>query len=282
MKENKKTLPKISSNITSEEYEKMVNKGKEYIFAGDIIQTVLSQRLSTNIKGDVFNLYRGLRTVNPSPYMYYFDFGNFWVVGSSPEVMVRLEGKKAEIRPIAGTRARGKSIEEDLALERELLADEKEKAEHVMLVDLARNDMGRVCESGSVMVSDFMTVERFSHVMHIVSNVSGTLKNGADAFDLFRATFPAGTVSGAPKVRAMQIIDELETTKRALYAGAVGYFDFYGNMDTCIAIRTMLIKGKTAYIQAGGGIVADSVPEKEYQESYNKAAALLKTIEMLA
>jgi anthranilate synthase component 1 len=243
---------------------------------------VLSQRLSADLKAHPIEIYRSLRTINPSPYMYYFSFDDLFLIGSSPEIMVRLEKGIATVRPIAGTRPRGRSEAEDIRNEKELLADEKEKAEHIMLVDLARNDLGRVCNTGSVEVSDFMSIERYSHVMHIVTNVSGRLSPGKDAFDLFAASFPAGTVSGAPKVRAMEIIDELENIRRGPYAGAVGYFDFYGNLDTCITIRTIVIKGKRAYIQAGAGIVADSVPEKEYEESLNKARALLKAIEAVS
>ena len=270
---------KAVSNMTKKGYESAVEKAKEYIRSGDIIQVVLSQRFKTTLNAPAFDVYRALRTINPSPYMYYFSFEDLKIVGTSPEIMVRLEDGIASIRPIAGTRQRGDSAEEDKKLEDELLADEKEKAEHIMLVDLARNDLGRVCESGSVRVTDLMSVEKYSHVMHIVSDVNGTLEKGKDAFDLFRASFPAGTVSGAPKIRAMQIIDELETVRRGPYAGAVGYFDFAGNMDTCITIRTIFIKGKEAYVQAGAGIVADSVPEKEYYESVNKAKAMLKALE---
>lgn len=278
-KKNKKL--KVTANMTKKGYEDIVEKGKQYIRQGDIIQVVLSQRFKTEIKADPFDVYRAMRTINPSPYMYYFWFDDMKLIGTSPEIMVRLEGRTATIRPIAGTRPRGKSEQEDLRLEKELLADEKERAEHIMLVDLARNDLGRVCDTGRVEVGDLMSVERYSHVMHIVSNVTGQLSEGKDSFDLFRASFPAGTVSGAPKVRAMQLIDELENASRGPYAGAVGYFDFYGDLDTCITIRTIVIKGRDAYVQAGAGIVADSDPEKEYYESRNKAGAMLKALETL-
>jgi len=273
---------KVRSGVSKEGFEKAVEAAKEYIKAGDAIQVVLSQRLNTDFKAQPLEAYRALRTINPSPYMYYFSFDDLYLIGSSPEIMVRLEKGIATVRPIAGTRPRGRTDEEDLRNEKDLLADEKEKAEHIMLVDLARNDLGRVCDAGSIKVSDLMSIERYSHVMHIVTNVSGKLSPGKDAFDLFAASFPAGTVSGAPKVRAMEIIDELETARRGPYAGAVGYFDFQGNLDTCITIRTIVVKGKKAYIQAGAGIVADSVPEKEYEESLNKARALLKAIEAVS
>ncbi len=270
---------RLSSNFTKAEFESNVVKAKEYIKAGDIIQAVPSQRFTAPLKREAFTVYRILRTINPSPYMYYLKFDDVKLIGSSPEVMVRLEGTKSTVRPIAGTRKRGGSEDEDRALEKELLSDEKEKAEHIMLVDLARNDLGKVCEKGSVKATRLMDVEKYSHVMHIVSNVEGTLEKGKDAFDLFKAAFPAGTVSGAPKIRAMEIIDELENTKRGPYAGAVGYFDFYGDLDTCITIRTILVKDKTAYVQAGGGIVLDSSPSREYEESCNKAKALLRALE---
>lgn len=270
----------IKSNMTQDEFEKAVKKAKDYIKSGDIIQVVLSQRLEVPITSDPFQIYRALRSINPSPYMYYLRLGGFSLVGSSPEIMVRCEDGKVELRPIAGTRPRGNTEEEDKRLEAELLKDPKEMAEHIMLVDLGRNDVGKVCDYNSVSVKELMTVEKYSHVMHIVSDVSGKLKKGKDAFDVIRATFPAGTVTGAPKVRAMEIIDELENTRRSTYAGSVGYFSFSGNLDTCITIRTILIKDKRAYIQAGAGIVADSVPEKEYKETMNKARALLNAIEM--
>ena len=270
----------ITSNMVQDAYENMVRKAKEYIKSGDIIQAVLSQRLSTPMSADSFDFYRALRTVNPSPYMYYLKFGDIKIAGSSPEVMVRVEGNRVEMRPIAGTRPRGKTEQEDIALAEELLADPKERAEHVMLVDLGRNDLGRVCEYGSVAVDEMMVIERYSHVMHIVSNVVGKLRKGKNAFDVIRACFPAGTLSGAPKVRAMEIIDELEPTRRGPYGGAVGYFSFSGNADTAITIRTLVAKDGIGYIQAGAGIVADSEPETEYQESLNKAKALLKAIEL--
>ena len=271
---------KIKSNFTKKEFEDAVRKAKGYIRAGDIIQVVLSQRLETPIRCHPFQIYRALRSINPSPYMYYLKLGDFSLVGASPEVMVRCEDGKVELRPIAGTRRRGKTEEEDAKLMRELLADPKELAEHIMLVDLGRNDIGRVCDFKTVKVSELMTVEKYSHVMHIVSDVSGRLSKGKDMFDVVRATFPAGTVSGAPKVRAMEIIDELENRRRKTYAGSVGYFSFSGNLDCCITIRTVLIKNNIAYIQAGGGDVADSIPAREYQETLNKAKALIKAIEM--
>lgn len=270
----------VRSNMTRRGFEDAVKEAKEYIRAGEIIQVVLSQRFETRMDSDPFNVYRVLRTVNPSPYMYYLKFGGIRLIGSSPEVMVRLEEGKATVRPIAGTRRRGADEEEDKKLEKELLADEKERAEHIMLVDLARNDLGRVCSFSTVRATELMAIEKYSHVMHIVSNVEGSLKKGKDAFDLFRASFPAGTVSGAPKVRAMEIIDELESTARGPYAGAVGYFSFSGDLDTCITIRTILVNGKKAYVQAGAGIVADSSPSLEYQETVNKAKALIKAISL--
>ena len=271
---------KINSNFTKKEYEGIVKKAKEYIRKGDIIQVVPSQRLSLKVKCEPFEMYRALRSINPSPYMYYLKLGDFSLVGSSPEIMVRCEKGLVEVRPIAGTRKRGASAEEDEALIKDLLSDPKERAEHIMLVDLGRNDIGRVCEYRSVKVSELMEVEKYSHVMHIVSDVSGRLRKDKDAFDVLRATFPAGTVTGAPKVRAMEIIEELENVRRGPYAGSVGYFSFSGNLDTCITIRTIVIKGSTAYVQACGGVVADSKPEKEYQETLNKARALIKAIEM--
>jgi len=268
-----------SSNTTREEFEQMVCRAKEYIQAGDIFQVVLSQRLSTGIEGDPFDVYRALRRINPSPYMFYLKLGPLKVAGSSPEVLVRNESGLVTTRPLAGTRPRGSDPEEDLRLEAELLADPKERAEHVMLVDLGRNDLGRICEYGTVRVTEQMEIERYSHVMHIVSNVDGTLKSGTSPLEVLGACFPAGTVSGAPKVRAMEIIDELEKETRGIYAGAVGYIDFSGNLDFCITIRTIVIKNSTAYVQAGAGIVADSDPAREYQETLNKASALLKAIE---
>jgi anthranilate synthase component 1 len=266
------------SNFTQAAFERMVEDSKEYIRAGDIIQVVLAQRFAREFRRTPLDLYRALRTVNPSPYMFLLDTGDFALVGASPEVHVRLTDGRVEIRPIAGTRRRGAALAEDLALEKELLADEKERAEHLMLVDLARNDIGRVCAFGSVTVPEFMVVERYSHVMHIVSQVEGRLAPGRNAFDLMRATFPAGTVSGAPKIRAMQIIAEQEKLQRGCYAGALGYFSYDGNLDSCITLRTALVKDRAVYIQAGAGIVADSVPASEYQECINKASALLKAV----
>ncbi|MEA1996143.1 MAG: anthranilate synthase component I [Gemmatimonadota bacterium] len=268
-----------SSNTTQEEFEEMVRRSKEYIRKGDIFQVVLSQRLCTEIKGDPFDVYRALRRVNPSPYMFYLKFGDLKVAGSSPEVLVRVEDDVVTTRPLAGTRPRGATEAEDLRLEKELLADPKERAEHVMLVDLGRNDLGRICRYGTVRVTEQMEVERYSHVMHIVSNVEGELAKGVSALDVLGACFPAGTVSGAPKVRAMEIIDELEKEARGIYSGAVGYIDFSGNLDFCITIRTIVIKGSRAYVQAGAGLVADSDPAAEYRETLNKAEALLKAIE---
>jgi anthranilate synthase component 1 len=270
----------LRSNFTQSGYEKAVLKAKEYIKAGDIFQVVPSQRFEARISVEPFEIYRALRLINPSPYMYFLRCGDATIVGTSPEVMVRLEGERIDLRPIAGTRKRGLTEEEDGVLEKELLADPKERAEHIMLVDLGRNDVGRVSSPGSVHVSELMVIERYSHVMHIVSNVRGKLSPGNDAFDVVRACFPAGTVSGAPKIRAMEIIDELEPTRRGPYAGAVGYFGFSGNMDTCITIRTLVIKDGVAYIQAGGGVVADSIPSAEYQETVNKAKAMMRAVEM--
>jgi anthranilate synthase component 1 len=270
----------LTSNFTRLQYEQAVLKAKEYIKAGDIFQVVPSQRFETGINVEPYEIYRALRLINPSPYMYFLRCGDTTVVGASPEVMVRLEGDRIDLRPIAGTRRRGANEEEDQALASELIADPKERAEHIMLVDLGRNDVGRVSEPGSVQVSELMVIERYSHVMHIVSNVLGKLAKHRDAFDVVRACFPAGTVSGAPKIRAMEIIDELEPTRRGPYAGAVGYFGFSGNMDTCITIRTLVVKKGVAYIQAGGGVVADSDPAAEYQETVNKAKAMLRAVEM--
>ncbi len=276
----KKNGPALS-NMPRERYEEIVRDAKEYIAAGDIFQVVLSQRFSRRTDAHPFALYRALRMLNPSPYMFYFDFGehDLQVIGASPEMHVRLEDGIASVRPIAGTRPRGTNESEDQVLEKELLDDPKERAEHVMLVDLGRNDIGRVCEYGTVHVRDLMTIERYSHVMHIVSHVEGRVRSGLDAFDLMRATFPAGTVSGAPKVRAMEIIEELEGQRRGVYAGAVGYFSYDGSMDTCIAIRTMLVHGGYVFVQAGAGIVADSDPANEYDECVNKARALLEAVE---
>ena len=268
------------SNFTKAAYEAAVLRAQKYIAAGDIIQVVPSQRFSCPVSVDSFDVYRALRVVNPSPYMYYLKFDSFDIVGASPEMMVRVEDGLVQTRPIAGTLPRGKTAEEDLELEQTLLADPKERAEHVMLVDLGRNDLGRVCEYHTVEVTDFMIVERFSHVMHIVSHVIGRLRENLTAFDVIRACLPAGTLSGAPKIRAMEIIDELEPTRRGPYGGVVGYFSFSGSADTAITIRTAVIKDSVAYVQAGGGIVADSVPETEYYETMNKARALLSAIEM--
>jgi len=265
----------FTSNMSQEEFMAAVRKAKRYIRAGDIIQVVLSQKWSKKLEHPPFNIYRALRSVNPSPYMFYLEAGETKLIGSSPEILVKLEGEKATVRPIAGTRPRGTDEAEERSLERELLQDEKERAEHVMLVDLGRNDLGRVCQPGSVRVTELMTIEKYSHVMHIVSNVVGRLAPGQTAFDLLRATFPAGTVSGAPKIRAMEIIEELEPARRGPYAGAVGYFSFRGDMDFCITIRTFVVKRERIYVQTGAGIVADSVPEKEYLETKNKAAALM-------
>ncbi|MDB6095697.1 MAG: trpE [Verrucomicrobia bacterium] len=267
-------------NFTRERFEKCVEDSKEFIRAGDIIQVVGAQRFAKPFSKTPLDLYRALRTVNPSPYMFILEAGDFSIVGASPEVHVRLTDGLVEIRPIAGTRKRGATAAEDAALEKELLADAKEKAEHLMLVDLARNDIGRVCQFGSVTVPDFMTVERYSHVMHIVSQVEGRIDPAKNAYDLMRATFPAGTVSGAPKIRAMQIISEIEQLQRGFYAGALGYFGYDGNMDTCIMLRTALLKNGQVYIQAGGGWVADSSPAEEYQETINKASALFKAVAM--
>jgi anthranilate synthase component 1 len=269
---------RITSNTTREGYMAMVEKAKEYIAAGDVIQVVPSQRFESPLTAHPFNIYRSLRTINPSPYMFYLRLGDHTLVGASPEVMVRVEGREITLRPIAGTRPRGKTDAEDAEMEQELLGDPKERAEHVMLVDLGRNDVGRVSEIGSVQVTEYMVVERYSHVMHIVSNVRGTLRPECDAFDAFRATFPQGTVSGAPKIRAMQIIDELESVRRGVYAGAVGYFSYTGNTDTAIALRTLLVKNNRVYIQAGGGIVADSDPATEFEESVNKARAMVRAL----
>ncbi|RUM86880.1 MAG: anthranilate synthase component I, partial [Thermovibrio sp.] len=267
-------------NVSDEEFMEMVERAKEYIRKGDIIQVVLSRRFEKSFYADPLTLYRAIRHINPSPYMYYLDYEDFQIVGASPEVLVRVEDGVIETRPIAGTRRRGRSEEEDRELERELLSDEKERAEHIMLVDLARNDVGRVAQVGSVKVTDLMVIERYSHVMHIVSNVVGKLRKDRDAFDVLKACFPAGTVSGAPKVRAMEIIDEMEPSERGVYAGAVGYFSFDGNMDTAIAIRTAVVRRNKVYVQAGAGIVADSVPELEAKETVNKAKALFKAVEM--
>ena len=271
----------FSSNVTRQAFEESVLKAKEYVKAGDVIQVVLSQRFSAELTVDPFDIYRALRTLNPSPYMFFLRLDDTLVVGASPEVMVRKEGEQVELRPIAGTRPRGNSPAEDCRLRHELLEDPKERAEHVMLVDLGRNDLGRVCTIGTVKVTELMVVERYSHVMHIVSNVQGELDEGKDCFDVLRATFPAGTLSGAPKVRAMEIIEELEPVRREIYGGAVGYFSFSGNMDMAIAIRTLVIKDGRIHLQAGAGIVADSDPAAEYQETVNKAMAVVKAIELV-
>ena len=261
-----------------EQYSEKVNKIKDYIREGHIFQTVLSQRWIIETEQEGFSLYRELKELNPSPYLYYFDFGTFEVIGSSPEMIVKQQGKRVFTCPIAGTRPRGKTAEEDEALKKELLSDEKEKAEHVMLVDLARNDMGRISEFGTVKVTDFMNVQKYSHVMHIVSMVEGRKKGEFHPLDLIASFLPAGTLSGAPKIRAMEIIDELESVRRGLYGGATGYIDFSGDMDFCITIRTMIKKQNKVYLQAGAGIVADSVPQKEYEECCNKVMALAKTL----
>ena len=271
-------IPVPKGNFEPEEFEASVHKVKEYVEAGDVIQTVLSQRFSKKFTVPPIGLYRALRTVNPSPYMFLLEDPEFSVVGASPEIHVRLTGSQIEIRPIAGTRRRGRNEKEDLELEADLLADKKECAEHLMLVDLARNDIGRVSEFGSIKVSDYMSIERYSHVMHIVSQVQGTLAKDKTAYDLMKATFPAGTLSGAPKVRALQIISELENSQRGLYGGALGYFSFNGNHDSCIGIRTAVIKDQTIYIQSGAGVVADSIPKEEYIETINKAKAMFKAV----
>jgi anthranilate synthase component I len=275
---------KIKSNLTQKKFEAMVEQAKEHIAAGDIFQVVLSQRFSRETNVEPFDVYRAVRRLNPSPYMFFFDFGivdnePFYIVGSSPEMFVRLEGRTASLRPIAGTKPRGADSTADASIAQDLLADPKERAEHVMLVDLGRNDLGRVCEYGTIKVTDFFTIERYSHVMHIVSHVEGTLRPELTAFDLVRAAFPAGTVSGAPKVRAMEIIAALESDSRNAYAGMIGYFGFDGAMDTCLAIRTMVGCGSTVSVQAGAGIVADSDPATEFQETLNKASAMLKAID---
>jgi anthranilate synthase component I len=270
----------FTSNMAKENFLENVERAKKYITAGDIIQVVGSQRFSTPVKASPVDLYRAARSINPSPYMFLLELDGFSLVGASPELHVRCEDRRVEIRPIAGTYRRGRTPEEDLALETALLADPKERAEHVMLVDLARNDIGRVCDYGSVQVKDLMIIERYSHVMHIVSQVEGRLSEGKTPYDLLRATFPNGTLSGAPKIRAMQIIAELEQTARGTYGGCMGYFSFNGNLDCCITIRTALLKDGQAYVQAGGGWVNDSTPEGEYQETVNKAKAMLKAVGM--
>ncbi|HWI55179.1 MAG TPA: anthranilate synthase component I, partial [Desulfobacteria bacterium] len=271
-------LQDFSSNMTKEEFMSKVEKAKEYIKSGDIFQVVLSQRLKMPLQGEPFDIYRNLRTVNPAPYLYYLKFGETVIIGSSPEMLIRVEGGEVQTCPIAGTRPRGSSSSEDELFEKELLADEKEKAEHLMLVDLGRNDLGRVCDYGSIKLKCFMEIEKYSHVMHLVSTVSGRILPEMSSFDALKACFPAGTVSGAPKIRAMEIIEELEPTRRGVYAGVIGYLGFTGNMDTCITIRTIVVHEGNTYIQAGAGIVADSQPEKEYDETINKAKALLETL----
>jgi anthranilate synthase component 1 len=269
---------RVQSNFRHHEYLAAVRKAKEYIRAGDVFQVVLSQRFSARTEADPFEVYRALRALNPSPYMFFLRLGDISVVGSSPEMLVKVQGRDVFYRPIAGTRPRGRDEKEDLRLETELCADPKERAEHIMLVDLGRNDLGRVCEYGSVQVEKLLTVERYSHVMHLVSSLRGRLREDVDCFDALMACFPAGTVSGAPKVRAMEIIEELERTRRGVYAGGILYLDFSGNLDSCIALRTMVAKNGVAYVQAGGGIVADSKPQAEYQETVNKSRAVLEAL----
>lgn len=270
----------IQSNLTRQLFMEGVKKAKKYIKRGDAFQVVLSQRLKRKVNTSPFDIYRCLRSLNPSPYMYYLKCGDFQIIGSSPEILVRKEKNEVILRPIAGTRPRGRNEAEDERLAQELLADPKERAEHIMLVDLGRNDLGRVCESGTVKVTELLGIEKYSHVMHLVSHVEGKLRKEMDQYDLLRASFPAGTVSGAPKIRAMEIIEEIEPCRRGPYAGALGYFSFTGNLDTCIIIRTILIKDGFAYVQAGAGIVADSNPQSEYQETLNKAQALIRAIEL--
>jgi anthranilate synthase component 1 len=274
------TTRRCQSNFSPQDFEQAVLRAKEYIQAGDIFQVVLSQRFTTQTQALPFDIYRTLRVVNPSPFMFYLRMEDLNLVGSSPEIMVRVEGEQVTIRPLAGTRRRGKTEVEDARLAADLLADPKERAEHIMLVDLGRNDVGRVARYGTVQLSDVMTVERYSHVMHICSNVTGILQPGKTAFDALRSCLPAGTLSGAPKVRAMEIIDELEPHRRGPYGGAVGYIDFRGNMDTCITLRTMVIQGQKVYLQSGAGIVADSDPKLEREETENKAMGLLKALEL--
>jgi len=271
---------RVESNMSRGRFLAAVRKAKRAIAEGEAIQIVLSQRFGVPVRCRPFEIYRALRSLNPSPYMFYLNVGSFALVGSSPEILVRCEGGAVEVRPIAGTRRRGKTPAADQQIEEGLRRDPKERAEHLMLADLGRNDIGRVCEYGSVRVGEFMRVERYSHVMHLVSDVTGRLRRGKSAFDVFRAAFPAGTVTGAPKVRAMQIINELEPDSRGPYAGAVGYFSFNGNLDTCITIRTVLVKDGRAYVQAGAGIVADSHPRGEYQETETKAAGMLAAIRL--
>lgn len=276
--ENKKSKIDFHSNFSQDEFKKIVRKAKKYINEGEAIQIVLSQRWEFPLQEDPFQIYRNLRIINPSSYMYYLCCGERKIIGSSPEILVRKEGKKVEVRPIAGTRPRGKNEIEDKKLEEQLLHDPKENAEHIMLVDLGRNDLGKICEYGSVKVNEFMVIEKYSYVMHIVSNVEGKLRKNVDCFDVLSACFPAGTVTGSPKIRAMEIIDELENLRRGPYAGAVGYFNFNGNMDLAIAIRSIFIEGKRGFFQAGAGIVSDSNPQKEYEETINKSKAMLEAV----
>lgn len=271
---------RVRSNMSRKRFEDMVRQGKEYILAGDVFQVVLSQRLETPLRVPPFEIYRALRVVNPSPYMYFLGLGNAAVLGSSPEMLIKVSGRHVEYRPIAGTRPRGATEEDDLRLEKELKSDAKERAEHIMLVDLGRNDIGRVCEFNTVQPRKIMFVERYSHVMHLVSSITGTLRPDSDSYAALAACFPAGTLTGAPKVRAMEIIDELEPTRRGVYGGSVLYSDFSGNLNACVAIRTAIVKGRKYYVQAGAGIVADSVPSLEYEESLNKARAALKAVEL--
>ena len=271
----------VRSSVTKEAFIDAVKKTKEYIYAGDAMQIQISQRMLRRFTAPPFALYRSLRGLNPSPYMFYFDLGDHHVVGASPEILVRLEGDTVTLRPIAGTRPRGKTYAEDQAAAKELLADPKERAEHVMLIDLGRNDVGRVAKIGSVKVTESMTVERYSHVMHIVSNVEGMLKDGVSNMDVLRATFPAGTLTGAPKIRAMEVIDELEPVKRGIYGGACGYLSFAGDMDVAIAIRTGIVQNQTLYVQAAAGVVADSIPEMEWAETEHKARALIRAAELV-
>ena len=278
--ELQRVRPEFASNMTRDRFEAIVERIVRYIHAGDAFQVVPSQRFSAAVPVEAFSIYRGLRTVNPSPYMYYLDFGDFQVAGASPEPLLTVTGRHVSTRPIAGTRHRGATPEEDRRIESELLADEKERAEHVMLVDLGRNDLGRVCEYGSVVVDELMEIESYSHVMHIVSSVSGTLREDVGAMDALRSVLPAGTLSGAPKVRAMQIIDELEPVKRGGYGGAIGYLSYGGDLDTAIHIRTVVVKDGVAHVQAGGGTVADAKPAYEYEESVAKASAAMRAIEL--
>jgi anthranilate synthase component I len=270
----------VESNMTKAQFTAGVRQAKKYIHSGDVFQVVTSQRFSAKTSADPFEIYRALRVVNPSPYLYFLHLDDVSVVGSSPEMLIKVQGRKASYRPLAGTRPRGRGEKEDQALETELLADPKERAEHIMLVDLGRNDLGRICEYGSVKVDQLMFVERYSHVMHLASSLSGKLRPDADCFDALMACFPAGTLSGAPKIRAMEVIDELEPTRRGIYGGAILYLDFSGNLDSCIGLRTLVAKNGRAYVQAGAGIVADSVPEREYEESRNKARAVIKALEI--